>query len=81
MSDIKFAVSTKKKIVRLIRKIKTSEPFPTIRLLIQASNRIAKNWQTRAKNENPSSALSLSPTPSAHLLPKAAGEYQNEANR
>ena len=48
LSDIKFAVSTKKKIVRLIRKIKTSDPFPIIRLVIQASNKIAKNWHTRA---------------------------------
>ena len=79
--DIKFAVTTKKKIARVIRKIKAIELFATAKLMIQARRRVAKNWQIRALIEKTSCAPSFKSNPAAHLPPKAIEEYQNEANR
>ena len=65
----------------VMKTIKAREPLPTIKLTIQASNKVAKNWLTKAYIEKPSSAPIFSPTPSAHFFPKIDGEYQNDAKR
>ena len=61
--------------------MKAIESFATAKLTIQARRRVAKNWQIKALTEKPPCAPSFKPNPTAHLTPKAIGEYQNEANR